>query len=253
MLVFLQRLSGESGSYLSNPLGLWGDPNMSIKILVVFNPSVLVPLWKVLTVSCPQSFSGEGEITVLWTHVAVVNWPTLAHRSLKYTSTAEVCLLLSREFFGLCFFKWYQLNSTVCNNFKSIFISTLSILSKERDRCLSKNSEIESRFYGVPHTQKSYEQKFSYKDKIYLELPSLSWTVPSLSGFPHRSDMSKAFHHLPGPLVDWVQHIHVSLFSEHWAQHFGCVGAEKRAGITCLDLLVVLCQMQLQRLFASLP
>lgn len=87
----LPAVIGESGSYLSNPLGLWGNLSISIKILVVFNPSVLVLLWKVLTVSCPQSFNGKGETTVLWTNVAVVNWPTLAHRSLKYISRAQVC------------------------------------------------------------------------------------------------------------------------------------------------------------------
>lgn len=99
-------------------------------------------------------------------------------------------------------------------------------------------------------TQKSCEQKFLYKGEIHLELPSPGCTVPALSAFPHRSGMSKAFHHLPGPLVDSGQHIHVSLFSEHWAQHFSCVGAEERGGITCLDLLVMLCQLQLQRLLA---
>lgn len=41
--------------------------------------------------------------------------------------------------------------------------------------------------------------------------------------------------------MDSVQHIHISLFSEHWDQHLSCLGAEEKAGITCLDWLVMLC------------
>lgn len=67
----------------------------------------------------------------------------------------------------------------------------------------------------------------------------------TLSSLSHSSGMSKAFYCLPGPLVDSVQHIHISF------EHFSYVGVGEKVGITCLDLLVMLCHLQLQRPLVS--